>query len=172
MNLAIIGDKEVEKFFDKIDTKDNYKLAQLNGKNCAFLCAKNNFESNLNVLRALKIDKVFEITENEGSEDRETSLSLEGIEYSGILVKGEKSCVKFILNGILAGVSDRKIDLLSEREREVLVLVARGMTNRDIAKNLFLSEKTVKNHLNNIFKKIEVTDRTKAALFAINNNIN
>lgn len=172
MNLAIIGDNIVEKFFDKIDTKDNYKLAQLNGKNCAFLCSNNAFTNNLKVLKELKIDKVFEITENGVSEDKVDTLSVEGIEYSGILVKGEKSCVKFILNGILAGVSDRKIDLLSEREREVLVLVARGMTNRDIAKSLFLSEKTVKNHLNNIFKKIDVTDRTKAALYAINNNIN
>jgi DNA-binding CsgD family transcriptional regulator len=172
VNLAIIGDNEVEKFFDKVDTKDNYKLAQLNGKNCAFLCSNNGFTNNLKVLKSLNIDKVFEITENGVGEDSEVSLSLEGIEYSGILVKGEKSCVKFILSGILAGVSDRKNDLLSEREREVLVLVARGMTNRDIAKNLFLSEKTVKNHLNNIFKKIEVTDRTKAALYAINNNIN
>lgn len=172
MNLAIIGDNEVEKFFDKIDTKDNYKLAQLNGKNCAFLCSNNTFTNNLKVLKSLKIDKVFEITESGVGEDREAFLSIEGIEYSGILIKGEKSCVKFILNGILAGVSDRKIDLLSEREREVLALVAHGMTNRDIAKSLFLSEKTVKNHLNNIFKKIEVTDRTKAALFAINNNIN
>lgn len=172
MKLAIIGDNEVEKFFDKIDTKDNYKLAQLNGKDCAFLCANNSFMSNFEALKKLNIDKVFEITSGKVSDDREDILAKEGIEYSGIFVKGEKSCLKFILNGIVSGVSDGKIDLLSEREREVLVLVARGMTNRDIAKNLFLSEKTVKNHLNNIFKKIDVTDRTKAALFAINNNIN
>ena len=172
MKLAIIGDNEVEKFFDKIDTKDNYKLAQLNGKNCAFLYANNNFMNNLEVLKSLNINKVFEIAENKTADDREAILSDEGIEYSGIFVKGEKSCVKFILKGIISEVSDRKIDLLSDREREVLVLLARGMTNRDIAKNLFLSEKTVKNHLNNIFKKIEVTDRTKAALYAINNNIN
>jgi DNA-binding NarL/FixJ family response regulator len=56
---------------------------------------------------------------------------------------------------------------LSEREIEVLSLVARGMSNRLIAKNLFISEKTVKNHLYSIFRKIGVTDRTKAALFAL-----
>jgi DNA-binding NarL/FixJ family response regulator len=56
---------------------------------------------------------------------------------------------------------------LSEREIEVLGLVATGMSNRLIAKNLFISEKTVKNHLYSIFRKIGVTDRTKAALFAV-----
>lgn len=56
---------------------------------------------------------------------------------------------------------------LSGREIEVLGLVARGMSNRLIAKNLFISEKTVKNHLYSIFRKIGVTDRTKAALFAV-----
>lgn len=172
MNLAIIGDTELEVFFDKLDTKDNYKLAQLNGKGCAFLCATNNFESNLNVIKRLGIDKVIEITNGEIDDTREEFLADFGIEYSGILVKGKKSCIKLLLTGIVTDVSDNKIDLLSEREREVLALLARGMSNRDIAGNLFLSEKTVKNHLNNIFKKIEVTDRTKAAVFAINNNIN
>ena len=56
---------------------------------------------------------------------------------------------------------------LSPRETEVLSLVARGMSNRLIARNLFISEKTVKNHLYSIFRKIGVTDRTKAALFAV-----
>ncbi len=56
---------------------------------------------------------------------------------------------------------------LSQREIEVLGLVARGMSNRLIARNLFISEKTVKNHLYSIFRKIGVTDRTKAALFAV-----
>ncbi len=56
---------------------------------------------------------------------------------------------------------------LSQRETEVLNLVARGMSNRLIARSLFISEKTVKNHLYSIFRKIGVTDRTKAALFAV-----
>ncbi len=60
------------------------------------------------------------------------------------------------------------LQLLSQRETEVLGLVAKGMANRAIATALFISEKTVKNHLYNIFKKIGVTDRTKAALFAVN----
>ncbi|HHW25806.1 MAG TPA: response regulator transcription factor [Firmicutes bacterium] len=61
----------------------------------------------------------------------------------------------------------RQLSRLSDREIEVLRLVAKGMSNRLIAKTLFISEKTVKNHLYNIFKKIGVTDRTKAALLAV-----
>ncbi len=55
---------------------------------------------------------------------------------------------------------------LSEREREVLVLVAEGMANKQIARRLGISEKTVKGHLTRIFQAIGVTDRTQAALWA------
>ncbi len=51
---------------------------------------------------------------------------------------------------------------LTEREREVLDLVARGLTNPAIAKRLFLSEKTVRNHVSNVFTKLQVTDRAAA----------
>jgi DNA-binding NarL/FixJ family response regulator len=62
-------------------------------------------------------------------------------------------------------------DKLSNREVEVLRLIGKGMSNAEIARNLFLSEKTVKNHLTNIFRKIQVTDRTQAVLFAIKHKI-
>ncbi len=56
---------------------------------------------------------------------------------------------------------------LTDREMEVLRLVANGDSNRTIANKLYISEKTVKNHLTNIFQKLDVTDRTQAALIAI-----
>lgn len=64
-----------------------------------------------------------------------------------------------------------KISLLTNRELEVLIQVANGMFNKEIATNLNISERTVKNHISNIFKKIDVSDRTQAAVFAIKNNI-
>lgn len=64
-----------------------------------------------------------------------------------------------------------KIALLTSRELEVLAQVANGMFNKEIATNLNISERTVKNHISNIFKKIDVSDRTQAAVFAIKNNI-
>jgi DNA-binding NarL/FixJ family response regulator len=55
---------------------------------------------------------------------------------------------------------------LSSREREVLVLLATGLANKQIALRLGISEKTVKAHLTNVFQRIGVTDRTQAALWA------
>ena len=56
---------------------------------------------------------------------------------------------------------------LTEREREILEAIASGLANKEIADKLSISERTVKNHITNIFKKIDVHDRTQAALFAI-----
>ncbi|MEW6572520.1 MAG: response regulator transcription factor [Bacillota bacterium] len=62
-------------------------------------------------------------------------------------------------------------DGLTEREVEVLRLVAAGASNREIAGKLYISEKTVKNHMSNIFQKIGVVDRTQAALYAVKQRI-
>ena len=64
-----------------------------------------------------------------------------------------------------------KIDSLTKRELQVLKEVAVGKFNRDIAKEMEISERTVKNHISSIFKKLDVTDRTQAAVFAIKNNL-
>jgi len=63
------------------------------------------------------------------------------------------------------------IDSLTKREIEVLKLLAEGLFNKEIAFTLAISEKTVKNHVSNIFKKINVSDRTQAAVFEIRNNL-
>lgn len=68
-------------------------------------------------------------------------------------------------------IDRKKIDSLTKREMEVLINVANGMFNKEIALNLSISERTVKNHISNIFKKIDVSDRTQAAVFAIRNNL-
>ncbi|NLY44052.1 MAG: response regulator transcription factor [Clostridiaceae bacterium] len=62
-------------------------------------------------------------------------------------------------------------NLLTQREIEVLELIAEGMLNKEIAAKLYISEKTVKNHVSNIFKKINVSDRTQAAIYAFKHNI-
>lgn len=64
-----------------------------------------------------------------------------------------------------------KIDSLTKRELDVLKNLAIGMYNKEIATKLEISERTVKNHVSNIFKKIGVSDRTQAAVFAIRNNL-
>lgn len=56
---------------------------------------------------------------------------------------------------------------LSDREQEILCHLAQGLTNADIAQKLFLTEGTVRNYTSEIFKKLEVSDRTQAAIFAV-----
>jgi two-component system NarL family response regulator len=73
--------------------------------------------------------------------------------------------------GRLAAKTEAPVQQLTQREVEVLRLVAKGKSNRQIAQALFISEKTVKNHLTNIFQKIGVSDRTQAALYAIKHKI-
>lgn len=60
---------------------------------------------------------------------------------------------------------------LTKREVEVLCLLAEGLYNKEIAFKLSISEKTVKNHVSSIFRKIDVADRTQAAVYAIKNNL-
>lgn len=60
---------------------------------------------------------------------------------------------------------------LTSREIEVLELIAEGMINKEIARQLYISEKTVKNHVSNIFKKLDVSDRTQAAIYAFKHNM-
>lgn len=84
----------------------------------------------------------------------------------------QPSLIPALNSRLVARDADKeKIDLLTKRELEVLIEVANGMFNKEIATSLNISERTVKNHISNIFKKIDVADRTQAAVFAIRNDI-
>lgn len=72
---------------------------------------------------------------------------------------------------VLKNKSVDKLNELTRREIEVLKLLAEGLFNKEIAVKLNISERTVKNHVSNIFKKIQVNDRTQAAVFAIKNKL-
>ncbi|MEA1962371.1 MAG: response regulator transcription factor [Bacillota bacterium] len=72
----------------------------------------------------------------------------------------------------LANQEPRKdIVKLTKREKDVLALLVKGSSNRDMAEIMFISEKTVKNHLTSIFRKLGVKDRTQAAVFALKNHM-
>lgn len=81
----------------------------------------------------------------------------QGDKYIGSSVQG-------ILN---AKKTDHEEDVLTSREKQVLHLLAEGYSNRNISEELEVSEKTVKNHLSSIFKKIGVSDRTNAVIYAL-----
>src|ERR1700674_2624065 len=61
--------------------------------------------------------------------------------------------------------------LLSDRESQIMRLVAQGQRNKEIGQNLFISEQTVKNHVHNIFDKLGVSDRLELALYAIHHHL-
>ena len=64
------------------------------------------------------------------------------------------------------GESRRKLALLSDRERDVLTLIGRGLSNADAAQNLFMSEATIKTYVSRMLTKLELTNRTQAAILA------
>ena len=83
----------------------------------------------------------------------------------------DSSMVPLMNERIAQERSKTEEEKLTRREIEVLKLLAEGLFNKEIAYKLSISEKTVKNHVSNIFKKIGVFDRTQAAVYAIKNNI-
>lgn len=92
------------------------------------------------------------------------------------LVNGEKYIQPKLIPAlnkrlIAKDVDKDRIASLTNRELEVLIQVANGLFNKEIATTLNISERTVKNHISNIFKKIDISDRTQAAVFAIKNDI-
>lgn len=92
------------------------------------------------------------------------------------VVNGEDYIQPSLIPVLNAKMIDRnkdneKLEKLTKRELQVLKLLAIGKLNRQVADELDISERTVKNHVSNIFKKIDVKDRTQAAVFAIRNNL-
>ena len=69
----------------------------------------------------------------------------------------------------LESSEENLLSYLTQREEEVLELLTQGVTYKGVAAKLFISETTVKTHVNNIFQKLQVNDRTQAVLYAINN---
>ncbi len=102
--------------------------------------------------------------------------SAELINAIEIVMSGESyiqpDMIPMLNSKMISRNSDKgKVKALTKRELEVLVLVSEGMFNKEIADKLSISERTVKNHISSIFKKIDVADRTQAAVFAIRNNL-
>jgi len=167
MKLAVVCNVKMDDVFETIKIKSGYRLVKVDGVECVILDKENSFEENLEIAKEVGVEEILEVSESSLSDDRELMAKENGISYTGFFVKGKIQYVKPLLSSAIAMSKPQKKIALTNREQEVLELVADGLPNKEIAKRLFLSEKTVKNHLNNIFKKIEVSDRTNAALYAI-----
>ena len=83
-----------------------------------------------------------------------------------------KRVTNIIIDNLQGKIITRKrdeVDILTPQEKKVLILLASGFKNAEIAQKLFISEKTVKTHIHKIFKKIKVSNRLQAALWASKN---
>ncbi len=116
------------------------------------------------------------LTTYEGDEDIHQALQagassyiIKGMEHARLLQGIRRAYVgkTYIPPEVSQVVGARSPDELSERERQVLALMAQGMSNRDIAEGLAIAEKTVKHHVGRILARFGVNDRTKAVLAAI-----
>lgn len=77
-----------------------------------------------------------------------------------------------VMRALSSGARDRDLlKTLTEREREVLRLIAKGKSNQDIGEVLYIGLKTVKTHVSNILSKLEVADRTQAAVYALTHGV-
>ncbi|MFS0636080.1 response regulator transcription factor [Mesobacillus foraminis] len=93
------------------------------------------------------------------------------------IIKGENQLHPKATSHLLASLSNKSrqgpnpLGSLTKREIEVLREIAKGKSNKEIAGDLFITEKTVKTHVSNLLAKLELADRTQAALFAVRNSL-
>ena len=87
-----------------------------------------------------------------------------------LIYKGRKyydpSVFDFIMNAESSPENDSHIELLTPKEKEILIELGKGRSNKDISKAMYISEFTVKKHISQIFSKLDLADRTEAALYA------
>lgn len=93
------------------------------------------------------------------------------------VLAGEKYIDKSLISVLFSDIQNNNkkntsiLDSLSKREVEVLMKISKGLSNKEIGEQLFLSEKTIKNYATNLFRKINVEDRVQATIVAIKNDI-
>jgi len=92
------------------------------------------------------------------------------------MMSGENELHPKVTSHLLAQLSKKNqatqpLDLLTNRELDVLKEIAKGKSNKEIASSLYITEKTVKTHVSNILSKLELQDRTQAALFAVKHHL-
>ena len=122
-------------------------------------------------------EKAYELADKILQEDSSNHDSREQLKKAILaVVNGEDYIQPSLIPVLNSKMLDRdsdssKIESLTRRELEVLKMLSYGTYNKEIAEHLNISERTVKNHVSNIFKKIDVSDRTQAAVFAIKNDL-
>lgn len=88
-----------------------------------------------------------------------------------VIAKGRKYYDPGVLENIITTQDEIAIDCLTTREKDVLASLARGLSNKEIAKSLYITEYTVKKHVSQVLDKLDLSDRTQAAIYAINSGM-
>ena len=142
--------------------KDNELVQAMVENNDAYLKLINNIGASGYCVKDIKIPELLNVMD----------IVLE----DGIWVDSKIAQFVFdVLNHIQQAQKEERLKVedfdISEREKEVLKLIADGLSNDEIAEKLFISRNTVKNHVTKIIEKLSVKDRTQAAIFALKNKM-
>jgi DNA-binding NarL/FixJ family response regulator len=150
-------------------------------------CIGNDLAASLHKMSKNVLLCLFNLHPNSGVEEESVAKGVKGFFYLGDSIEQLLNGVQAIFNGemwlsrkimtrFILNNQKEKFSFLAQtglrltrREREILIMIAEGATNREIADKLFISRHTVKTHTHNIFKKINVSSRSQAALWAIKN---
>ena len=160
IDLAILDVDHIEDSHNLID-RLKHKKAKI-----GILVSNVEKEETLALLR-LNLDAYFHTQMDQTEFNRAIDYVLKGNKYI------HSNLTNYILKDYarLAGnIIERPVRLLSNREWEILEQMVKGYSNKMIGENLLISERTVKNHISSIFRKINVEDRTSAVVKAIRNN--
>lgn len=171
MEFGIIGLPQVENLFDKVNKMADYKNARIGNVDCAFLRYSKNYEANLIKMKQIGVSRVLEISKEPFFEKNKSEMCDKlGLEYIGLYITDDKY-VKSMIESIVSTTDEESIkeEKLTNRENEILELIGEGNDNKSIGRKLYISEKTVKNHITNILKKLNLADRTQAAIYYMKN---
>lgn len=182
LSSALKLEKNIEKIYEASNIQDTIKILTMNKIEIAIVDLRLANESGLELIRIAKNKnietKFIVLTSSLNREDFERAKDLdvdgyllkdayiEDIIYAiHVVERGKKFYSQEILN---INLENNFLNTLTEREKEILIEIGKGLSNIEIAQKLFISENTVKKHITNILAKLNLKHRTEAALY-INN---
>jgi two-component system response regulator DegU len=185
-NIIIVGEAENgEKVLDMLMVCDadvillDMKMPLMDGLE-VLQRAKEKFNTIKIIILTVENDRTFILDAiNKGADGYvlKDSAGTEIVEAIKTVYGGDKYIDKSLVSILFSGFkSENKkeqhiLDSLTKREVEVLLYISKGLSNKDIGEQLFLSEKTVKNYATILFRKIKAHDRVKATIFALNEHV-
>jgi DNA-binding NarL/FixJ family response regulator len=160
------------------------QMPELNGVEATAMIKKDFPEIKIIVLTTFNDDQyIYDALKNGASgyllkdtSPSEIAKAVRTVYNGGALIQSEvavKVIDKFsqLANKAVDKIIDKRAELLTEREIEILRLIAEGKNNKEIADQLFLSQGTVKNHITRVLIKLDLRDRTQLAVFALKNDL-